>query len=216
LLVVDFGLVAAHIAKNTIGYMGADIGPLAHPGFSLGMEGGFAERFGCLQLLLIVALLLRTASKSGEVVYLSLAFAYLAVFADDAFQIHEQGGAYLAALLDLQPALRLRPQDFGELMTWGVMGFVVMGVVVLGFSRVSAAHLRVGLIALVLLCVLAFFAIAMDMAHVALATDGLSEFLLVTIEEGGELLTITVTCAAALYLERWSADTRRQAAPPGR
>ena len=50
---------------------------------------------------------------------------------DDMMEIHESGGKYFARKLELQPWHGLRAVDFGELITWGLLGGLMLPLLLL-------------------------------------------------------------------------------------
>ena len=166
-------------------------------------DWSYAERFGYLKTLLILASLISIPRVWNRPVYL----AFLAIFAfalvDDALQLHEGFGGWIAAALDLQPLLGLRARDPGELLVWTLAGIPLLGAAVAAIVGSPEEDRRNGILLLAGLAVLASFAVGADMAHVALksAFRGAND-LLTLIEDGGEQITLSLICGLAILIHR--------------
>ncbi|MBK8985151.1 MAG: hypothetical protein IPM39_03575 [Chloroflexi bacterium] len=164
--------------------------------FYLDVDGGYPEwvqylKFGSLAALM--ALLFRRQRAPLYLFWLAL-FAYLLL--DDALRLHEVAGLWLAETAVLPPLLTLRPQDLGELGFSAVIGLALLTALVLTyqFSRPQARRFSQGL--LLALAALAFFGVAADMVQVMvlpwLRPYPFLRELFVAVEEGGEMMTVSV------------------------
>lgn len=119
-----------------------------------------------------------------------LLFAYLLF--DDALQIHEQIGSMLAARLDFLPQTRLRVQDYGELAVSAIVATLLLGPLAWAYWRSTPAYRTISRNLLLLVCALIFFGIGVDMAHIAFNSGPTVKFLLGMIEDGGEMLSVSM------------------------
>ena len=191
---VAFALLEALVQATDYGFPGAYR-------LSLQTEGGLPELYGYAKGLAITLFLFgawrRWRLHSAAV----WAAAYLYLTLDDAFKIHERLGGVVARGLGegFGPA-GLRTQDFGELMVYLTFGATLLGALVLverrrgGATTTMLTRLMLPLIAL-----LAYFAVAIDIAFHDLPMD-------VMIEDGGELVALSITAAACFIWTRRAAE----------
>lgn len=163
-------------------------------------DRGYAEFFQYLKMtyaLLLIALV-SIETRSWILSVWMIPFAYL--LSDDAMQIHERGGEYLAQLLSLQPGLGVRAVDFGEIAVSGIAGLIILPLLGMAYWKANAGerwifHRLIGLIVL-----LALFGIVIDLAHVA-AHSLLGGFdWIAVIEDGGEMVAATLIVTFLLRL----------------
>jgi len=96
LLVADIAFVLAHYLLTT--------GVLGDALFSLELDRGYAEFFQYAKVFSIAIMLLAITARSRVVGYGVWALLFLYLLIDDAFQIHEDFGGYLASTLEFAPA----------------------------------------------------------------------------------------------------------------
>jgi hypothetical protein len=161
-------------------------------------DGSFAEWFGYLKLAFIIGCLLRIWRSRRQPIYLALTAMYAFALLDDAFQIHERGGLGLEDAFALQPAGGLRAQDFGEVLAWTMVGVPMLGLALGAFLRSSQVDRTVGILFLGAFAVLALFAVGTDLLH-GVMSDRFhgADLLFTVIEDGGEQITLTITCGLA-------------------
>lgn len=198
LLAVDVVFVSLHFL-HLKGFVIGDV-------FSLERDRGYSEFFQYAKLLLIAVLLfslLRKTKAAGYALW-SLLFFYLLL--DDAFSLHETLGGYVASSFAYVPAFGLRAQDFGELTVSFFVAVVFLVPIALlcrrGFDefRQASKHL------VVLLVALAFFGIFVDMLHVAIDMHWKITFLLGVVEDGGEMLVISLMACYVFLLNDSDGD----------
>ena len=167
----------------------------------LDLDGGWGERWGYVKEAAIAVALLVVYRRSRQPIYAAWAAVFAYVLADDALMLHERGGKALARLFDFQPMFGLRFNDWGELLVSAVAGSLLLAVSWLAFQRSDATARWDSKILLGLFVVLVFFGVVVDMAHIALASAGFHVRMLV-LEDGGELLALSLTAAYAFHLMR--------------
>lgn len=160
--------------------------------YSLGRETGYPEMYQNVKWLLIVILLIHVSKIRRSLSYpvWGLVFAYL--FLDDTFQIHEKVGKYLADNFNFSPAFGLRPQDFGELAVSAVAVMILSPLVTWVYMNGDQAFKKVSRDLLMLILALVFFGIGVDLVHSAMAQIREVNFILLTIEEGGEMFVASL------------------------
>lgn len=199
LLFTDFLVILAHIALR--------IFPGENPYYwQITSEQGFGETFQYLKELWLFCSFAALIWIRAEWSYLSLSLLFAYLFADDGFAIHESLGEWWAGALNFQPALGLRARDFGELMVSAIAGgslLVLIGCSYwLGSQKFRAVCKRIA----VLVGCLAFFGIGVDMVHIMIERANLSlpglKGILELIEDGGEMLVMSVMCWYGISLLR--------------
>lgn len=207
LVVADAALILLHVlhSLHDMRVIGADGGAdgggflLESRRFLIDEELGYGEIFGYLKSLAIAAALFACYRRARAPAFAALAFTFAVIALDDSLRIHEFFGNLIAKGLALGHAAGLRAQDVGELMVWSALGAVVVSALAYGYRRSDAAARSLASIFLGLLAVLVFFAVVADMLHIALAGWFRGAYRVGTvIEEGGEMLTLSLICAAAV------------------
>ncbi len=168
--------------------------------FAVSTDRGFAEIFGYLKLLLLTGLLARLWTQQKRLTY----FAWSAVFAyvglDDALRLHEKEGLYLAQRLGMPAAFGLRARDLGEVLVWGVFATVLLGFVLFSYLRAAPKEKAFSKSLFALFTVLVFFGLGVDMLDILVGGSAFQETLMAVLEDGGEMLTISVITA---FVWRW-------------
>jgi len=194
LLAADLALVVASGVIRGIG--GADDEARLRA-WLLETDGGWPERFGYAQQVAVGVLLVLLWHRTRRRVWLAWAGLYSVVLADDSLRLHERLGDQLARALELPDGLAgLRGDDLGELTAWGLLAVVPLAVVVRLHRRSDRGTRAASLGLAALACGYAFFGIGVDQLHAA-ARNGPWELLAGTVEDGGELLALSVTVAYA-------------------
>jgi hypothetical protein len=116
---------------------------LNNPLFSLEKDGGYPEIYQYIKELWIVGLLLSILIKTRAVGYSIWALLFLYLLLDDALQIHETFGVYIATELKLTPSLGLRATDFGELAISPMAAALFLPPLVFFYVRGSGAFKQV-------------------------------------------------------------------------
>ncbi len=160
--------------------------------FSLERDRGYPEFYQYIKTLSIAILLLSVLTKTKVIGYgvWSLLFVYLLL--DDALSMHESYGRYVATTMALAPAIGLRAQDFGELAVSVIAAALFLSPLAWLYMRESHAFKEVSKHLLLLLVGLAFFGIFVDMLHVAIKMGWKVRFLLGVVEDGGEMVMISI------------------------
>ncbi|MEQ8205519.1 MAG: hypothetical protein RIA65_05030 [Woeseia sp.] len=190
-------------------------GVLNNPLFSLEEDGGYPERYQYLKTLSIVVLLLLVSAKVKVVGYSVWAVLFLYLLLDDALSIHESLGLHVATRLEFSPAFGLRARDFGELVVTATAATLLLAPLAVFYLRGSNAFRAVSKCLFVLLVALAFFGIFVDMLHVAIQQGWKVSFLLGALEDGGEMLVMSVMAAYVFLLYHRNGNIGRLLRSPG-
>lgn len=167
--------------------------------YSLSTERGFAEVFQYLKGYWIVILFAWLGFAKTRLYWgWALLFGYLVI--DDAFSLHETGGRMIAAALAYQPMFGLRAQDLGELTVYALIGGGVCLMTGVAYRWGNAAFRRASRGLAVLLVLLAMFGAGADMLHSAMGRASGAGRLMGILEDGGEMLVMSVICWYGIQL----------------
>ena len=173
---------------------------LNNPLFSLEKDGGYPEIYQYIKEFWIVGLLLSILIKTRAVGYSVWVLLFIYLLLDDALQIHETFGAYIATRLELTPFLGLRAKDFGELAISAMAAALFLTPLIFFYVRGSGTFKQVTRHLLLLLFALAIFGIFFDMLHVAVNMGKKVYFLLAVVEDGGEMVVMSFIAWYAFLL----------------
>jgi len=160
--------------------------------FSLEREGSYGEAFGYAKLLWLALLLLVLARRQRSWSYVPPALLVVYLLVDDAFGLHETLGTAMTDRLGFEARFGLRAKDFGELAVSAVAGLAFLPALALAYWRAAPAVRRTLQDFALLLGILLFFAVAVDMAHSMAGPSGFWYRALGVLEDGGELVTMSV------------------------
>ena len=140
--------------------------------------------------------------------YIFFTALYLIVFLDDYLQIHEKFGEYLTETLDLINIPSLRKQDTGELITWFFMACFLSPLAIKSFRKLividrfycSAVALSFG--------ILLFCGLVIDMVSILVSRTFIMKYAIGIIEDGGEMIAISLTLALAFSGFKRSYDSK--------
>jgi hypothetical protein len=203
LLGIDLLFILVHSAHAVYILSDNDNTPTLGRRWNIERDASYAEIFGYGKTLIVLYMLVSIRTKYRPPIYLALIAIYTFVLLDDALHLHEVLGRGVAYALDLQPFAGLRARDVGELIVWTIFGVPLLALTLAAFVRSPPADRANGLLLLAALALLALFAVVADMAHVLMmdAFRG-ADLLFIVIEDGGEQIALTLTCAVAILIRR--------------
>jgi hypothetical protein len=194
---VNIAFILLHI------YSAAGFGEGWTGNYRLHIDRGFAELFNYVQVAACGILLYRCFFKSGDWVYFAWALVFTFVVLDDSLLIHERVGTLLDTRLGLPALPGLRTKDTGELLVWGAAGALLVPILVLGFRSSKREAIEFGGVMTLIFALLGFFAVIVDMLHMAAAPRSRSaDDILTVVEDGGEMLSLGLALAFSLLLHR--------------
>ncbi|MEO8090976.1 MAG: hypothetical protein ABI703_11825 [Gemmatimonadales bacterium] len=205
LLSLDLFFIAVFAAHRFYTVVYNDGTPVLGDRWHIGRDGSFAEAVGYVKAAIVVSLLILIPGKRGRPIYLGLALVYTVALLDDALQLHERVGHGLADDLGLQYFVGRMSPHVGELMVWAALAVFLVAAVRAGFARSPADDRSRGLLLLGAFAVLVLFAVVVDLVHVVVKywlNFRTADFLFTLVEEGGEQITLTLTCGLALLIYR--------------
>lgn len=185
LLCGDLAFIAIHAANELFR-------AVPNPLLDLSKDKGYPEVFQYLKFFWIVILLVLTAIKHGSLSMISwiLVFAYFLV--DDCLRLHEDLGRGLAAHFGFQPRFGLRSKDLGEFCISSGAGVMLAVALVWAWRRGDRHFRSFSRDMLLLLGLLIFFGVGFDAAHIILDFGWWAGFLLGAMEDGGEMVAVSL------------------------
>lgn len=186
LLCGDLAFVALHFIHHFTPWFDTDL-------LSLEQDRGYAEFYQYVKWLWIVLLLGALSRRTG----LSALSAWIPLFVyflfDDAMMLHERLGARVADHIPAGlPTFGLRTQDLGELTVSGLFFAVWSLTMLVAWRRGSLRMRQISLDLGLLVALLLFFGVVFDMLHAALGPVLRMHFAFGTVEDGGELLAVSL------------------------
>lgn len=207
LLIADLVFIGLFVAYAFAEHYGIQDSPFfGNPKFSF-VDGGYPEIYGYCKQILITLLLLAVYRKHRQAVYLALSVLFAVTLLDDSIALHEAFGHYLSLHAGISAGT-------GEIVGWVALGLLPGVGVLAAFSRSDARSRGDAEAVILAFAVLLFFAIGMDVLHSVLHRyfGGLQTALTI-VEDGGELLSLTLISAATLGIFR-RVDVSQAASPP--
>jgi hypothetical protein len=214
LLALDAALMVLHVAYH-LSWRGGQWSAFHHEFLSLDRDHGLAELCQYAKTAVAAGLLAHFSVRFGQPVYGVCSAVLAFVLLDDSLELHEQSGRYLAAALDLPAHIGpLRSVDLMEPALWFVAGAILLVLLILAARRSSPHHVGVCVLLLPPFVALAVCGGLGDILHAGghriVAGSALA---LTLLEDGGELLSISVICALVVWIGRRPAVAPRHAAP---
>ena len=203
LLSIDLLFILVHSVHEIYIFFYNDNAAMLDNRWNIERDRSYAEIFGYIKTLIILSSLISIQRQWGCPIYLALIMIFAFALLDDAFQVHELLGVGIADALALQSFAGLRARDVGELIVWMVAGVSLLAVALAAFVRSPQADRTNGLLLMGAFALLVLFAVVADMVHVVVrATFQGADLLFTVIEDGGEQITLTLTCGIAALIRR--------------
>lgn len=191
LLVVDGLFILAHLLYTSPGWLTA-------AGFWLGQDQGYAELWQYLKFAGVIALFGWLAIRQRAPLYFHWWLLFLYLLLDDALQLHENVGHWLATVLALGEGWGLRPRDWGELLVFLLVGLFFLATLTLAYSRRHHTARTFSQTMLLWLVAFSGVAVGLDMVQEAVRATLAGPWLLLA-EDGGELLVLSFIVTAVWH-----------------
>lgn len=157
----------------------------------VGRDWSAGEMLNYVKWALMVGVLLLAWRRTGLRLHLGLAVFFLLVLADDSLQLHERGSAPLKETT-LLPA---QAKFLYGILVWAVIGAIGVTAVAIGLRdapRAERDKVRAGAL---LFAAVMVFGVLVDIAHGFAAPYSIASGLLTLLEDGGEMVTISILAA---------------------
>ncbi len=212
LIIFDIALISIYVFLR-FSFRGTGIEVL--PLWDIGVDQSIGEYTNFAKWGLTILCLSIAALRSKSAALAALVLVYLLLLADDSMQIHETGGHMIVESLGIDAGFGLRPQDYGELVTWMGIGSVVLLLFAVARTRARPAERPIVAMLFKVFLALVFCGVGMDMLHSMLVgVSGKLGLIVGIAEDGGEMVFTSLTAAvaaAALRTTPARADAARAA-----
>jgi len=193
LLVIDFIFIFLTIGRSVID----DIFPwyngfLLNSNWSIENDNSYAEMFQYAKESIIATMFFLLFVRKQYVICLAFGLVFGYLLLDDALQLHERLGILTAIYFDYFPILGVQAADLGEITISAVAAFFLLSFV--GISHYLSDNFlrKVSRNTFLLLIALGIFGIVIDMIHLAMSQCRYWNRILGTVEDGGEMLIMTI------------------------
>jgi hypothetical protein len=195
LLLGDLVFITIHLLHILTPYFNS-------PSFNIEFDNGYGEKYQYLKYLVVICLFIWFCSMRRTFGLLPWALLFGYFLADDAWQMHERLGAWIGEELPFAPPFRLRRQDLGELLVTTTAGLILLPSFLAAYFFGPRTLRKTFHDLLLLLSLLMGFAVGVDMVHAAFLGSPRIEFVLGVIEDGGELIAVSLLAWYAYFLTR--------------
>lgn len=159
---------------------------------NIGLDRGYAEFYQYVKFFWICIMLIYASYKWASKHYIAWVLLFTYLLLDDALRIHEIFGSHIATNLSLTPIFNLRLQDYGELAVSAISGSVLIIPLLWAYKKGSRTFRRISHDLALFIALLFFFGVVADMAHTAIRHWRRVGYLFGIIEDGGEMLTVSL------------------------
>lgn len=206
LLAGDALFTLLHLAQGLARHFGFNTPILADPKLALTFSGGYGEVFIFAQLFVLTGILARIGIWTKQPIFLLWAVIYFYVLLDDSFNIHGYLGGLLAPSLPTSGMVGLSQQHAGELLSWLAIGCAALAGLKQANSHSGTEYKEISRPLYWTFGLLVFFAVGVDtLQQISVGVSPLINSLVAMIEEGGEMIAVTLTIGAAIVLSRKAA-----------
>tara|TARA_R110000765_G_scaffold377964_1_gene468908 strand:- start:323 stop:1051 length:729 start_codon:yes stop_codon:yes gene_type:complete len=192
LLIVDLVFVVIHIVTCFLYFIGKIENFGDYNFLVLTQDESFAEIFQYLKYLSVIIMI-------GYLIYVEKAYAYISwillfifFLLDDSLSLHESMGEVLVKEFNFKPMFGLRDVDFGELTFVAMVGMAILLSFVLAYFKGNLIFKKRTIDLFILLGFMIFFGIGFDMLHEILGENLKVGFVIGLIEDGGEMVVMTL------------------------
>jgi hypothetical protein len=160
--------------------------------YRLDIDLSYSEFYQYVKYLwaIILFVIVMSASKIKSYIAWIVVFAFF--LGDDAFRVHENLGLIISEIFDLNPPFAMRPRDVGELIVFGSFGILLSVVLAWAYFRGSVVFRKVSNDLLLFIIPLVFVGVLLDAVHAALDLGRLAYLAFVLIEDGGEMVIMSL------------------------
>lgn len=171
--------------------------------FKISTELGFAEVFNYMKDFWIALLLLSSFLKTKRIVFFAWIPTFIYFLFDDAMQIHEEIGGIISQRFLASPIIGVRSQDIGELIVTGVVAIFLFAFITTAYIKSNQDGKRISIDFLFLVLLVTFFGVLVDIFHETFfpVKNGIG-FLFMLVEDGGEMIALSLAVAYAFKLNR--------------
>lgn len=205
------GLLLLFMLTVDVIFMGTtllnDWGYIQDKRWSAEEDRGFGELFMYVQELGLIALCLMLWNRTRQAFALVWAGAFLFLFIDDAFRMHETFGHVFDDWTQIERRGMMRAQDYGEFLAWVPFIILIAGLVLWSHIRSDRRH-RPFLYGL--------YVLGATLVGLGVGLDILSRYynfwghtnIVSMLEDGGEMVIVSLMLALLMVKLMWTGDSK--------
>lgn len=183
LVAIDFIFMGLHAMKS--------LGYITDPNFSVTQNWGYPEIFQYLKAGFVAACFFWLGSNFKRPQFYSWAVVFLYILLDDSIEVHEYLGYHVGTFLE--SAGRSGGKTLGELLVFGLLGFIIFTPLFYFYLRSANRELKIMSQDLFMLFMaMLFFGIGVDVLHDMAETGTVLNGVLGLVEDGGEMLVMSI------------------------
>lgn len=200
LATVDVGFILTHIGHK-MSVLSGTYHPLGDRLFNIEVDGSYGEYFEYVKIVICIVATSSCFLVTKRSIYSVMSVAYVWLLLDNSIGLHEGLGRRVAPLLPGTGALPLPGEALGELAVFASFALAGLGLFAVSWRHSVGKHRVAGAVFVLLMAALGVFAVGVDALHAVserfrqIVTDTLG-----VVEDGGELLVLSVHCAFTLAL----------------
>lgn len=160
--------------------------------FSITRDRGYAEVFQYLKEYWLIILFFFLTINQNLKIYFGWFFLFIYLLLDDALELHENLGLMIANRLNYTALFNLRPEDYGELTIFGIVGILFFLWLSISYRWANSRERKIFRNLIKILLGLVVFAVFVDIVHVLLDRYVFWKSTLGIVEDGGEHIVMSV------------------------
>ncbi|MGC1514359.1 MAG: hypothetical protein WA810_02185 [Maribacter sp.] len=208
LLLLDVCFIAIHILVFFLYYIGQIDDYRNYNFLDVTNDGSLAEFFQYLKYFFVLIMLVHLVYSKKRYPYISWFLLFAFFLLDDSLSLHETFGEVLVDAFNFQPMFGLRDLDFGELTFILSVGLILLSGLIIALIKGDSVFRKRTIDLLLLLLFFTYFGVGFDMLHVFLGENPRVAFIIGIIEDGGEMVTMSVMVWYILYFLSSQDDDR--------
>lgn len=210
LLLLDILIIGIHVICGFAVLSGFDT---RWPDFlNIGRDWSAGEILNYTKWVLLLTVLFRYYRQSSDKISLALSVLFAVSLLDDSLRLHEAGGDFLVERWGATAENESVISFAGEFLVWCVAGTIVAAVLVKAWRQASVEERARALPSLALFSFVVFFAVVLDFVHSLSVEKSLVAGLLGLLEDGGEMLALSLLTAHVF--QQYRATERVELNPP--
>ena len=163
--------------------------------FNIDRDWGGGEILSYIKWVLIIGALIACFMKNRKPIFLGLVGLFLVCLLDDSIGLHERGALWLIEDLSIYRYFGTHQAVVGELISWAVLGIPAVASLGLGWRMSNSRDRRLVLPAIALFSGVVVCAVGIDAIHSSLPDRSLEAGLMGMLEEGGEMIFLSLLLA---------------------
>ncbi|WP_300246697.1 hypothetical protein [Antarcticimicrobium sp.] len=179
--------------------------------FNVDRDWGGGEIFSYIKWALTIGAVVACFMKSRKPIFLGLGGLFLICLLDDSIGLHERGTLWLVDEFTIYRYFGAMQGVVGELIAWASLGIPAVACLGAGWWMSNSRDRRLILPGLMFFAGVVVSAVGMDVIHSSLPDRSLAAGLVGMLEEGGEMIFLSLLLAFVWGLLRRVDDLQEQA-----